>query len=250
MRDALPEPVRRRLDPDARYGLRLTLFAVALVLVAVPFALLVDQVVRNGPLTRADSVVAEGFHDRARNSLGLVRALRVMTVLGSPAWLAMVVGITALHAGQRRRWRLALFLVATMALGGAVNAAVKAAVDRERPSLRPAVASAGGPSFPSGHAMSSTVAYGAVLLVMLPAVPRRARRPVVAATVLLVGAIGASRVALGVHYVSDVVAGHVLGAAWLSASTAAFSVWRVERGRAPVAPLDGLEPEAAAELRA
>ena len=55
--------------------------------------------------------------------------------------------------------------------------------------------------------------------------------------------------ALGVHYISDVLGGYVLGLAWLAASTAAFSIWRVERGRRPVEPIEGLEPEAATDLR-
>jgi undecaprenyl-diphosphatase len=51
-----------------------------------------------------------------------------------------------------------------------------------------------------------------------------------------------------VHFVSDVVGGWVLGLAWLAASTAAFSTWRVDRGRPPVEPSEGLEPEAASKL--
>jgi undecaprenyl-diphosphatase len=61
---------------------------------------------------------------------------------------------------------------------------------------------------------------------------------------VLVAAIGVSRLALGVHYITDVVGGFILGLAWLTASTAAFSIWRKERGRKPVDPLRGLEPEA------
>jgi undecaprenyl-diphosphatase len=70
----------------------------------------------------------------------------------------------------------------------------------------------------------------------------------VAAAVGLVLAIGFTRLALGVHYLSDVVGGIVLGLAWLALSTATFSIWRVERGRPPVQPLEGVEPEAAADL--
>ena len=58
-----------------------------------------------------------------------------------------------------------------------------------------------------------------------------------------------SRLALGVHYLSDVVGGIVLGLAWLAVSTATFSIWRVERGRPPVHPTEGLSQlEAAAVL--
>jgi undecaprenyl-diphosphatase len=70
----------------------------------------------------------------------------------------------------------------------------------------------------------------------------------VGGAVVLVLAIGFSRLALGVHYISDVVGGYVLGLAWLAASTAAFSTWRVERGKPPVDVGEGLEPEAAEDL--
>lgn len=248
MFDALPEPVRRRLDPEHRYGLRLTLLAVAIVLVAVPFGILLDQVVRDGPLTRVDTAAANHVHDLVRHSPTLVDALQVVSFSGSPPFLAVVTGAAALYTLRRRHWRLAVFLVATSLAGGAIDTAVKVAVDRDRPSLEAPVASAHGQSFPSGHAMSSTVVYGAVVLALVPAVARRHRRRVIGGAAALVMVIGATRLALGVHYITDVVGGIVLGLAWLAASTAAFSVWRVERGQPPVEVVEGLEPEAARDL--
>ena len=248
MRGTLPEPVLRRLDPEDRYGLRLTLLALAVVLVAVPFGLLLDQVVRDGPLVRLDTAAANDLHGWVRHSPGTVRMLQVVSFLGSPPWLWLVVTAAVIFTLRRRRARLAVFLVTTTLLGGLIDTAAKILVDRDRPSLEDAVATAHGQSFPSGHAMSSTVAYGALLLVLLPALPARARRPALVGAVVLVLAIGFTRLALGVHYISDVLGGYALGLAWLAASTAAFSVWRVERGRPPVKPLEGLEPEAAADL--
>ena len=245
MAEAAPGPLRRRLDPKGRYGLRVTLLAVALVLVAVPFGLLLDQVVRDGPVTRLDTWAARNLHERVRDAPGAVDALQVVSFTGSGRFLAVVAVAVAVRSVRRRHWRVAVFVIVTSVAGGTITTVVKAAVDRDRPSLEAPVASARGQSFPSGHAMSSTVVYGAVVLTVLPEVRRRRRRAAVVAVVVLVAAIGATRLALGVHYLSDVLGGFALGLAWLAASAAAFSVWRVERGSAPVDPMDGLEPEAA-----
>jgi undecaprenyl-diphosphatase len=94
--------------------------------------------------------------------------------------------------------------------------------------------------------MSSLVCFGALLVVFLPFVPRLWRRATVAGTGALVLAIGLSRLVLGVHFLSDVLGGFVLGAAWLVGSIALFETWRTERGRRPTRPLtEGLEPEEA-----
>lgn len=240
--------IGRRLDPDGRYGLRVTLFGLAFLLAAIPFGLLLDQVKRNGPLVRLDTSAARNLHDWVRHSDALVRDLKILTFFGSPPWFYAIVIPAAAWVWRRGRARLALFLLVTTLGGGLLDTIVKVVVSRARPSLVDPVATAHGKSFPSGHAMSSTLVYGALLLVFLPAIGRRFRPYVVGAAVVLVTAIGFSRLALGVHYISDVVGGVVLGLAWLAASTAAFSTWRVERGRPPVEVSEGLEPEAAADL--
>ena len=72
-------------------------------------------------------------------------------------------------------------------------------------------------SFPSGHAQNAVVAWGVLLLVFLPVLRGRWRVVAVIAAVAVVLAIGFARVALSVHFVSDVLAGYALGAAWLAA---------------------------------
>ncbi len=238
---------RRRLDPEERYGLRVTLFAVAFLLVAIPFGWLLDQVVRDGWLVGVDTSAARDLHGWAVDSPGAVRWLKIVTQLGDPVLFYIVVAVATVVLWRRHSPRLAVFLVVTTALGGLLDSAVKVAVSRSRPSLVDPVATAFGKSFPSGHAMSSTVVYGALLLVFLPVIARRWRVVVVGAAVVVVLAVGFTRLALGVHYISDVLGGYVLGLAWLAASTAAFSIWRVERGRPPVEPMEGLEPESARE---
>jgi membrane-associated phospholipid phosphatase len=240
--------LRRRLDPDARYGLRVTLLAVAFLLVAIPFGLLLDQVKNDRSLIRLDTSAANHLHDWVRGSEDLVQNLKILTFFGSPLWFYIIVTPAVLWVWRRGHTRLAVFLVVTALGGGLLDTVVKEAVDRPRPSLLDPVATAHGKSFPSGHAMSSTFVYGALVLVFLPAIGRGYRPAVIGGTVILVLAIGFSRLALGVHYITDVVGGFVLGLAWLAASTAAFSIWRVEMGRRPVDLAEGLAPEAADDL--
>jgi undecaprenyl-diphosphatase len=244
----MKDTVRRRLDPDARYGLRVTLFAIAFLLVAIPFGLLLDQVKHHGTLVRLDTSAANHLHNWVRGSHTVVTSLEVLTFFGSPVWFYVLVIPAAIWVWRRGHPRLAIFLVVTTLGGGLLDTVVKEVVNRARPSLVNPVATAHGKSFPSGHAMSSTFTYGALLLVFLPAVARRYRPAIVAGAALLVAAICFSRLALGVHYISDVLGGVVLGLAWLVASTAAFSIWRVQRGRPPVEVSEGLAPEAAEDL--
>jgi undecaprenyl-diphosphatase len=143
----------------------------------------------------------------------------------------VVFSLLALWLIARRRPRLAAFAVVTIVGSAVLNGLVKVAVDRARPVLPDPVAHANGLSFPSGHAQSAIVAYSVLLLVLHPRA-RAVRVMAVLGAGVMVVAIGFSRVALGVHYVSDVLAGYALGAAWVVAMAAAFDAWRRERASA------------------
>jgi undecaprenyl-diphosphatase len=250
MRFDLPAPVRRRLDPAERYGLRLTLLGLAIVLVAVPFSTLLFEVLAKGPLTRADASVADTMNDRVHDHHWMVTALQAVSWLGRPPWLTALVVVAIAYVWRRGRRRLVAFLFVTPFGGGVVDSLVKVAVDRPRPVVDHPVATALGKSFPSGHAMSSVVTYGALLVVFLPMLRSGLRRVAVVATTVLVLAIGVSRLLLGVHFVSDVVGGFVLGGAWLAGAIATFETWRIDEGRRRSQPLEeGIEPEAREALR-
>ena len=246
-----PDFVRRRLDPTARYGLRLTLFLVALSLAAVPFASLLIAVASDDELVEFDKAAAENLFQLKQQAPFLAKLFNGISMLGAPVWFWILVGGVAIYLWTRRRYRLVAFLLSSTLGGSVLNTVVKIAVDRPRPTFRDpaAITFQDGKSFPSGHTMSSTIAYGALLLIFLPLVPRRYRPWAVAGTLGLIFAIALSRLGLGVHYISDVLGGFTLGAAWLAASTAAFSIWREELGHRPVDPLSGLEPEATADLK-
>src|SRR5262245_19040124 len=125
----------RRIDPDSRYGLRLSLFAAAFLLVAIPFGLLIDQVKRDGPLIRLDTSAARNLHEWVRHSDGLVRGLKVLTFLGSPIWFYLIVIPAMAGVWRRGHVRLAVFLAVTTLGGGLLDTVVKEVVGRARPSL-------------------------------------------------------------------------------------------------------------------
>jgi membrane-associated phospholipid phosphatase len=240
-----PSPAK----PTTRFGARAVLAAVALSLVAIPFALTVLLVKDNwGPLLRADVGARDSLHGYAVTHGGFVGAMQLISDSGSAwAWRG-VMAVVVLWLLWRRLPRLALFVVITTVGSSLLNGAVKEAVHRLRPVLTDPVSVEPGLSFPSGHTQAAIVGYAVLLLVFLPILQGWWRGAAVTLAVLMVAAIGFSRVALGVHYVSDVVGGLLLGAAWVAAMAAAFNTMRVDRGYRAVDLKEGLEPEQATRL--
>ncbi|NPV08693.1 MAG: phosphatase PAP2 family protein [Anaerolineae bacterium] len=120
--------------------------------------------------------------------------------------------------------------------GGLLSLVVKEMVHRPRPEVVEALVKVDSFSFPSGHALLAMAFYGAVALLLAPSVRTRCGRMAIyglTGAVLLL--IGVSRLHLGVHYLSDVVGGYALGAAWLSALWLALPGGRGSRdGEEPV----------------
>jgi undecaprenyl-diphosphatase len=234
-----------RLDPDVDLGLRLTLAVVAGFVLLVPFALGLLAVTDGWhPLRRLDLDVANDLHTPAAHSHALVRFLELVSDIFSPTSWELLALVIALALFLRRMPRLAIWLLVTVGLTDPLDALVKEAVGRHRPVFDHPVLVLSSFSFPSGHAFGSLVAVGALLLAGLPAVPRRGRPWLIALGGVIVLLVGYARVGLGVHYVSDVVGGWLLGVAWLAATTAAFRAWR-HALRRPDRPLhEGLEPQA------
>lgn len=184
------------------------------------------------------------MHRAALAAPWLVDLARGFTFLGNTATRLVVTSIVVAVLLARRAWRLALYLGATAWLGSGLNTLIKTAVERARPTLADPVATAGGASFPSGHAMGSMVVFGALLLVVLPALRPAGRTWAWALTVVVIVGVGASRVVLGVHYPSDVFGAWLLGLTWLAVATAVFNVFRAETGQRPVRPVsEGVAPK-------
>ncbi|MFC7527511.1 phosphatase PAP2 family protein [Actinoplanes sp. GCM10030250] len=201
------------------------------------------------PLQDLDRSVADSLNRWASGSDTVVAVLQQISSFGGRGFLIpLVVLLTALLL-IRRRPRPAIYMIVTGAGAMLLDPSLKALIGRLRPVVEVPVAQAPGNSFPSGHALGSMVVYGMIVLVFLAAI-RRSWRPVfIGALAVLVAAIGFTRIALGVHFVSDVLGGWLLGLAWISVTAYAFRIWRREAGR-PTPPLtDGLEPESGPDLR-
>lgn len=243
----LPEPGHA---PETRFGVRIVLSVLAFVLVAGPFGYLVTQVSGHGRVVHTDASVAAHLHTWALGGPGRVGPLKTITFFGSGMWLFALDAVAVVVLIVRRRPRLATFLAVTAGGGGLIDSVVKNWVGRARPAFTHPIVVESGKSFPSGHSMGSTVTYGALVLILLPLVPRRVRPVAIGAAVVVVLAIGFTRLALGAHFLTDVLGGYILGLAWLSLSTAAFSAWRHERTGRSVSVTEGLEPDVASVGRA
>ena len=226
-----------------RFERRSALGLLALVVGAAPFLVLLLLVRRRWALLRdADDGVADGLNRLVAPHPTVVDALEALTELGGVLGAAYVLTLTAAFLLVRRRRRLAAYVVTT-GLGLLVLVPLtKVLVGRDRPRVPvPVTHLPVTDSFPSGHAMTSIVTWVVVALVLAPSVRSRRRPWLLGAALLLAFAIGFTRLALGVHYLSDVLAGWALGVGWLAVTTALFRAWQTEQGRVNPPVEQGLE---------
>lgn len=235
----------RARQADRRYGAHLLESAAGAAVAAVAFGLLLVLVEAHWtPLRDLDTGAADSLHRVAVHHHGWTRTLAFVSkwVL-SPTTLRTAVALLTLWLLHRRAWRLAAWSATTAGAGALIGLLVKAVVERARPALPNPVAHAPGYSFPSGHAMTATTSFAIFLLVLLPTVPRAGHRLCWTVAALAVVGVGFTRVALGVHWCSDVIGGWLLGLLVVAATTWAFRLWRSDAGQSPAAVADGLEPE-------
>jgi undecaprenyl-diphosphatase len=165
----------------------------------------------------------------------VVRAAETVSNVFDPNVFRVVLGLIAVMYLVRGERRHAVWLLVTVFGGAALGVALKTLVGRARPALPDPVSPApGGMSFPSGHALGATIGCCLLLLLTLRLLPRRGRIAAILAAVLVVGVVALARVVLGVHFVSDVLAGITLGIAWVAVTTWAYVAWRRETAQ-PVA---------------
>ena len=138
-----------------------------------------------------------------------------ITALGGVTVLALVSALAIAFLLLRGRWRQAVFTTVATAGGALMGALLKSLFARSRPEVVPHLVEVTSLSFPSGHSLNSAIVYLTLAVMIARSFTDRTSRVfTVSVAVVLVLAIGCTRVLLGVHYPTDVLGGWTLGAAW------------------------------------
>ena len=197
----------------ATFGIFLLLGATIAIGGTYTFAKLAGHV-RSGGTQHVDDAILAWLG--ARRTPLLDSVMLEITALGTGSVVTMIVAIAALFLWLNRHKHSALLLIVSTAGGLVLNNLLKAGFERPRPDVITWSTHASFYSFPSGHAMSATVVYSTVAY--LAARLQRthtARIAVLLTAMLMILLICVSRLYLGVHYPTDVLAGIVIGLAWV-----------------------------------
>src|SRR5205807_431151 len=198
---------------------RLTSIKSGLDLVALTTPLILPQncvaLAMANPLAGPDHEVAGWFH--AHLTRTFVTVLRAFTEFGSSEWIGVVLFLLVVFFVWKRWWPSLVTLIVAVPGGMLLNELVKVLVHRHRPFVDGPFVDWSGYSFASGHTIGATLLYGQLALFILPIIKgRRWRTLTVSSAALLIALVGFSRIALGAHFLTDVLAAILFGIIWLA----------------------------------
>ncbi len=209
-----------RVEPDAATGLALSIALIVAIGGGLVLAILAYLIRGNEQLRTLDNGAARWGHDHA--SVFSTHGLTLVTDLGSwwtiGAFAIVVVAVESVRAPSR--W-IVPFLVLLLAGEEVLTLTVKHLADRARPALNPAAAALG-PSFPSGHSVTAAAFYTGAAFLLARRRTRLWRATLAGAAAGIAVGVAASRVLLDVHWLSDVIAGVLLGWGWFAICSIAF----------------------------
>ena len=192
-----------------------------------------DQFIDLAELVHSNSPRLQDFDALAhawaisKRSAGGTTFFVVMSNVGSPVGMTVIVICVGIALAVTRRYRWLVYLLVTTGGGSLLNMELKRYFARARPDIAEMLRQAHGYSFPSGHAMGSTVVLGALSYLAFRTATRwRWKAAWLALAWTLIAAIALSRVYLGVHWISDVAAGIVAGGLWVTVTTLAYETTR------------------------
>lgn len=216
---------RARLSPEGYLGLHLTLGALLMVVAGWVFGGIADAVAGADTITLIDVDIAQWLHTHANPALTKFMLL-ITHMHGVPGIVVMSL-LTGLVFVWKKEWYWLLALAVSVGGGMIINVLVKHAFQRARPSFDDPLLLLTTYSFPSGHTAGATLFYGALATYLFYRIRSwRWRMPIVAIAILMVLAVGVSRMYLGVHYLSDVLGAIAESIAWLALSLTTVSALR------------------------
>jgi len=219
-----------RFSPEGAAGLHLTVGVAVLMLTAWVFGIIAGQVVAGGPITLVDLQVANWFHAHAHATPTLTRVTLFFTHWNSVAGVLAMSAVLAAVLFRRRLDYWLLALCVTVPGGMAVNVLMKLSFERARPVFEQPLVVLHTYSFPSGHASGATLFYGFLACLLVRHMASNGKRAaIIGAAALMVLAVCFSRVYLGAHYLTDVIAGVAEGLAWLAICIPAMTSLRRRR---------------------
>jgi membrane-associated phospholipid phosphatase len=225
-----------RLDPRAYLTLHIAIGLVVCLLAAWLFAALLDSVREHDVLVYRDQAIANWFHSNA-TPFG-DRVFVIISAIGSPLAMAVLFGAAVLYLWRANERTLLVAWVLSYIGGTVLDGAMKMVVRRPRPEFAARFLHYQSWSFPSGHSMGSLIGFS-MLAYTIIRVRRiestRAKVAIWTAATIMIVLVGYSRIYLGVHYLSDVVAGYTLGVLWLAVCFTGLELVRrrAELRRAP-----------------
>ncbi|MFN2578834.1 MAG: phosphatase PAP2 family protein [Pyrinomonadaceae bacterium] len=207
--------LRARLSPEGFLGLHLTLSIIVLVAATWIFAAIAEDVVTGDSITTVDARFSGWLH--ANGSPGLTKFMLLVSALHG-TWVIIFVTLALCLYLWIRRLRLWVITFASTVFGGILlNVLLKNIFHRSRPSFVNPIVRLTTYSFPSGHTLMATVFYGTLCILFISRTHiSECRLLAITAVVLAIALVGFSRVYLGAHYLSDVLAAMMEGVAWLT----------------------------------
>jgi membrane-associated phospholipid phosphatase len=217
--------LRARLSREGMLGLHFTLGVLLLTLATWIFADLAEDVGNGEPLTITDARFSNWLH--AHLTPWLTTVMLVVTNVHSTVGITVMALLVSIYMWRKKLRGEILFFVVTVYGGMLLNLWLKNIFARARPHFNDPLMVLTSYSFPSGHTMAATVFYGALTAIVFSQTRKWSWRALtLAGAILMICAVGFSRIYLGVHYLSDVLGAMVEGGAWLTLCLTAMDLTR------------------------